>query len=276
VGDVSASSATCRAKQRLEEIRAKARPAAVRAVELDPSLPEAHLALGSVLWLYDWDWTASSRHLRRALELDPRNATAHLLYGQQRLAAGHFTEAATFTDQALAYEPVSRFINMSALRTYYYTRRFDALISHATATLAGGEGESLPAAVRRTIVHAYLLLGRAGDAAREAETLTGGSAADVEIRATIAAAAGRRDEAVVALDRLREMSLGGYVSPIHVARLACALERGDEALRALEDGCRLRDLDLLFLRVDPRFEVLYDEARFIDLVRRVGIPDAPG
>jgi serine/threonine protein kinase len=254
---------------------AKVRPAALRAVELGPELPEAHLALGSVLWLFDWDWAGGSMHLRRALELDPHNPGANLIYGQQCLATGRFAEAAAASTRALERDPASRFVNLTLLRGYHLARRFHEVIQHVTRTLSITERERGGATPRRALASAYLELGNLAEATRVAEGMDEGTPADLSMRGCIDAVAGRTEGALAALDRLRALSRASYVPPILLARVACSLGHADEAIAFLEEGFRAREIELPFLRVEPRFDGLRGDPRFQELIRRVAIPEPP-
>jgi len=110
----------------------KAKAAALRALELDPDLAEAHTSLALVTWLYDWDWEAADREFRRALNLDPGYVTGHQWYGLYLGEMGRADESIAHERRALELDPVSLPVHASVGRVYFWARRYDEALQYYT------------------------------------------------------------------------------------------------------------------------------------------------
>lgn len=107
----------------------KAKEYALKALEIDPDLSEAHTSLAYTLAFYDWDWPGAERAFKRAIELDPNYATAHQWYGEYLIAMGRFEEARAEHDKALELNPTSLIFHMELASVFYVTRQFDESIA---------------------------------------------------------------------------------------------------------------------------------------------------
>ena len=117
------------------EAMPKAKQAALRALELDESLAEAHTSLGRVLQVYDWDWAGAEKEFKRAIELNPRYAVARQWYGGYYDRLGRSTEAVFERKVALELDPLSLIINFELGTSYYYSREYDKAIEQFKKTL---------------------------------------------------------------------------------------------------------------------------------------------
>src|SRR4029077_12919251 len=111
------------------EFMQKARAAALRALELDDSLPEAHAALALIVQDYDWDWQTAGKEYRRAIELNPNYATAHHWYAEHLTWLGRFDEALRESERARQLDPLSLIIAADNGATLYYSRQYDRAIA---------------------------------------------------------------------------------------------------------------------------------------------------
>jgi TolB-like protein/DNA-binding winged helix-turn-helix (wHTH) protein/Tfp pilus assembly protein PilF len=249
----------------------RARAAAMRALELDDSLAEAHTSLAFASMNYDWDWSTAEREFRKAIELNPNYANAHHWYGDYLSAVGRHEQAIAESRRALELDPLSPIINAWFGWRYFFARQYDLAIEQYLKTL-----EMDPA-----FVPAHLVLGqgyeqksmpeKAIDELKKAVSLSGGSSLYVSSLAHAYAIAGRRSEAEVLLRQMNERAQHTYVPSFHIAIIYAGLGQKDQALVWLEKGYQERSTWMVWLKVDPRLDVLRSDPRFKDLLRRVGL-----
>lgn len=258
------------------EAMPKAAAAARKALELDPTLPEAHAALGLVLHHYDWNWGEAERSYQRALELNPDYSTALLRYAWLLLARGRAADALARISRAqeIAEEldphllVVIRATRAAAL---YYARNFDAAIAECRAALALDKNDFL--------LH-YLL----GCAQLRKGALRAGLATFLEAKAAwrdvplvaagvglAQAIAGRKKHAVAILERLEELRKQRYIPAIYIGVLCAGLRDFDRAFKWLDRAFEERADGLVLLNADPMVDGMRKEQRFQSLVRRLGL-----
>jgi tetratricopeptide (TPR) repeat protein len=250
----------------------KAKLNAVKAIELDDTLAEAHTSLAFATLLYDWDWSSAEQAFLRALALNPDYSTAHHWYAEYLTFVGRVEEAMEVARNILSLDPLSPIIHTLVGWVHFYARDYDRAIEVLEGTLA----------LDRDFVPALLWLGlsqeRKGSFERAAATLQ--RAVDLEGEGPtvssglgrVLAVSGDGAGARVQLERLLERAARTYVPAYHIAALHAALGRTEEMLRCLEEALRQRDLWLLFLRIDPVWDSVREDAGFAEIVRRVGLP----
>jgi tetratricopeptide (TPR) repeat protein len=247
-----------------------ARRAAARALDADPSLAEGHNALAEVLKGYEWSWTASELHYRRALSIDAACASAHHGYAQLLLCLGRHAEAIAHIESARRADPVSPAITSYVPYVYLATRRYDRALQEAKRAI---ELEPYAPLAYWVLGRAYLFSG-----CREAaiETLARGSELAGHASMWMSelcyaqGAAGDRSGAARLAAALHERSSREYVSPFDLA-IAC-IGAGD--LSAAHDQLD-QAFDQRIMRIvglgDPEFDRLGKKRR--SLLRRLGLPD---
>ncbi|MEA2564107.1 MAG: hypothetical protein QOH06_5611 [Acidobacteriota bacterium] len=249
-----------------EEVRQRARSAALQAVAIDPGLGEAHLAMALVRCLLDWDWDGAERSFHQALALDPEQAWSHDYYGLFLMLMGRFREALPILERAVHLNPI-RIAAKGDLGLYHlFTGAVEGSLSHHRRAL-----ELDPFCGLKRVDYARTLE-RAG---RPDEAIAEGRATlqidDVPwARVWLARAhalAGRPEEA-----RRILVPLGtAGVSPVFPALIHAALGEPAEALVLLDDARARRSPWMAFLRVEPGFDALREERGFARLQRRVGL-----
>jgi serine/threonine-protein kinase len=250
----------------------RAKAEALKALELDDDLAEAHTSLAWVTFLYEWDWEAADREFRRAIELNPSYATAHQWYAWLLMALGRTEDGLAEGRASLEADPASVSIRRTLGWLYYYAgRSADALVHlrHAVALQPNAE-ES-----HRVLGLALTQDGQfdaAVDALREALSLGPESAYTKAAIAYLASVTGRLDETKRMLDELEEHATEAYVSPVAFATVHVALGNTDRALASIEQAYQERRGWLAYLNVEPILEPLRSDPRFADLVRRMGLP----
>ena len=251
----------------------RAKAAAERALEIDNQLADAHTSLAKVKTDYDWDWPGAEESFKRALELNPNYATAHHWYALHLMAMGQFEESAAEIKLAQQLDPLSLSINASTGLPFYWSRRYEKAIERFRRTL---ELElSFPLA-HVLLGQAYAQKGMFGEAIAElsrARELDGTPRARAILAYTLAVA-GQREEASMILAELQEMASDKYVSPYFIGLIYTALGDQDKALTWLENAYEERSGWLVWLNVDPKLDSLRSDARFVELVKRVGLPEA--
>ncbi len=254
-----------------KEALEKARTAALKAVELDETVGEAHNVLGIVKRAIDWDYPGAEREFRRAIELNPGHATAHQWFAESLMGMGRVDESFDELRRAQELDPLSLPGKTSAALLHYYARRYDQAIEHSRRVL---ELDPNFAMAREHLARAYI---QKGMHAQAIEVLrAGGGASDTNPRLVAAlgialAAAGMTDEARGKLVELQELSRGRYVSPYYMALVHAAIGETDSAFECLRRACDDRSADLRFFKVDPALDTLRSDPRFDDLLRRMNL-----
>ncbi len=248
--------------------------AARRAVELDPSLSEAHAALGFAL-SGRFNWAEGERHFLRALELNPNSALAHLRYGSQLSQQGSFDESIRHARRGIELDPVTPIYQFSLGWGLYFARRFDECLEQYQDMIAAHPLNPMAyfglAWVARHVGRHDEALG----AMKRAEELSNGSLMMTTGRGQAYAAAGMRREAEEVLAKLAELPAGAYVIPYHVALIHHYLGDREGTLLALEGAFEQRDLWLVWVGVEPAFDNLRSDARLRRLLELTGLVRGP-
>ena len=247
----------------------KSRAAALRAIELDETLAEAHVALANLKLSYEWNWEEAEREFKRALELNANSARAYSGYGSYLQARGRFNEAIAARRQAQKLEPLSPDLTANVGYPYYYAHQYDQAIACYREAL-----EMDP-----NYFWASLWLGQVFvqqgkyDAAiieiNKAVNLSGRNVRTVASLAHAYAVSGKKDEAVKLLDELKQRSANTYVAPYFIALVLAGLGENDAAFQWLEKAYQERFPYLYLLKVEPVFYGLHSDLRFAALLKKV-------
>jgi serine/threonine protein kinase/tetratricopeptide (TPR) repeat protein len=246
----------------------RARAAALKALELDPDLAEAHTSLAMVTYRYYWDWPKAESEFRRAIELNPNYATAHQWYGEFLTVQGRFAEGSVATRKAEELDPLSVIISSDIATNLLLSRRYDEAIRQYRNTLT--------VAPDFPLVHALLGLaliesGQPDDALKHLGRATelDDFADFVAFHAYGLGKAGRREEARKRLEQLRALSQSREISPVAFAVCHLALGEKPAALAELRKGVDQRADWLVYTRVEPIFDSLREEAEFMRMQREI-------
>jgi TolB-like protein/DNA-binding winged helix-turn-helix (wHTH) protein/Tfp pilus assembly protein PilF len=251
----------------------EAKAAALKALEIDGTLAEAHSSLAMVHLLYDWDLAASEKEFRRALELDPEYTTAHHWYSHCLIALGRTDESLAESKRALELEPLNLVVGVHLGWHYLYARQYDQAIEQFRKTL---ELDPAFPQAQRYAAWAYLQKGMRQEAITSLRAALGLLGRDPEVEGELGHApgvAGRRAEALAMLEGLRQLSSTRYVSPYSVALVHAGLGDRDQALAWLEKAYVERSDYMVYLNREPMLDGLRSDPRFAALVRRVGLPN---
>jgi len=255
-----------------KEAYQKAREAALKALEIDDKLAEAHASMAFVKMLSDWDWGSTEKEFKRAIELNPKYSTAHHWYAFYLFFRARFDEALAEMEKALELDPFSLIINCDLGWALYYTRQYDRAIEALKKTL-----EMDP-----NFVSAHSFLGRvylqksmhkeALAEFRKEKEPSRGWMQDVETLVGIAhMRMGKKKEAQKILEDMIDRSKHEYVSPYHIALLCFNLGENELGFEWLDKAYKERDHWLLYLKTEPMFDSVRSDPRFTKLLKKVGL-----
>jgi TolB-like protein/DNA-binding winged helix-turn-helix (wHTH) protein/Flp pilus assembly protein TadD len=248
----------------------KAKAAAIKALELDSALGEAHNSLAFVLDGFDWDFDSAGREFRRAIELNPGYATAHHWYAWHLSLLGRYDEAIAEMRKAENLDPLSLIINADLAELLVLAHSYDESIQQSHKTI---EMDPNFALAHNQLAQAYLQKHMYDDAAAElqkAVQLSGGSPTFIANLARAYAVSGKRSEAEKLLSDLKKRSNPGYSNASEIAMIYSSLGNTDQAMDWLEKGYEERFNPGVLLR--PGFDPLRSDSRFQNLVHRIGLP----
>jgi tetratricopeptide (TPR) repeat protein len=246
----------------------EAKSAALKALELDNELAEAHAALAEALLFHDWNWTEAEREYKLAIKLNPNYSSGLLFYAWLLLTQDRFDEASQSLRKAQRIDPGSLTLKTVMGLPYYYQRRYERAIEHYSQAL---EMDADFAQAHYYLGEALILQGRYDDAvAAFRHVAPVHPQQSLTLEAFAQARAGREDEARRILQDLTELSAERYISPYCLARIHVGLRDFENAFAELERGVAERACWMIFLRVDPFLDELRNDPRFPELLRLVG------
>ncbi len=252
----------------------KAKQMAMRALELDDSLGEAHATLGLIAENFEHDWGGAEREYRRALELSPNYATAHQWYGEYFSLLGRFDESLAEMKIARDLDPLSLVIIKDSGEVYYHARKYDQAIEFYRKALDMDSHFNL---ARRYLASAYLQKQEFSSAIAELETVTKEEKNHDTLSelAFAYALSGRREEAEKILRDMKGMSARPSSQACNYAIVYTGLGNKDKAFEWLERAYREGAGALTGLKADPRWDSLRGDPRFADLLKRIGADAGP-
>lgn len=250
----------------------KAKAAARRALEIDDTLAEAHTAMAAVLMDYDWNLPESNREFERAIELNPNYANAHHWYASENLTImGEFDKGLAEMRRAQELDPLSLIINANLGKAYFNARRYDESIGQLRKTI---EIDQTFFVAHHYLGSAYAMKGAFSEALAEYQKAHQLNEYDPHVMALtgrLYAVMGKRAEALAVLAKLKAVAKERYVPDYSVALVYAALGDNDHAFDLLEKGYREHSVDMLTLYYDPLIDNLRSDARFANLLRRIGL-----
>ena len=250
----------------------KAKEAALKALELDPGLAEAHASLAYVKVYYEWDWQGAEVEFRRALELQPSHADLHHRYSRYLTTLGRHDDALAELRRAQELDPLSRLLQANLGMIHYFARRYDEAIEHLLRTL---ELDPKFTTAYWGLGLSYQQKGMMKESLLALEKARELSPRSVNIAASLGnayAVSGDRSKARAILDELQRQAKQKYVSAFQMALIHVGLGENDEAIRWLEQAYDERATLLTYVGSDPRFDPLREDPRFRALIRRIRLP----
>jgi TolB-like protein/DNA-binding winged helix-turn-helix (wHTH) protein/tetratricopeptide (TPR) repeat protein len=251
----------------------KARTAALKALEIDSDLAEAHTSVAMIKFCQDWDWAGAEEGFQRAVSLNPNYVTAHHWYALLMATTGRLDEARAEIERAVKLDSLSSLMRTAAgWRVYAAARQYEQA---AHELRLGIELDPLSGTARRRLGAVYVLTGKHEEAIaelREGVRLSGGTPIAQADLGHAYGVAGMRAEARKVLDELRQLSRSHYVDATRFALIYTGLGEKDRAMEWLEKAYQRRDMGLIMLPPDPRFDPLRNDPRYQSLLRRMKLP----
>jgi len=259
------------------ETMPKARAAARRALELDPSLAEAHTSLAYTHLYYDWDWAAAERAFRSALTINPNYATAHHWYHEFLTAMGRVDEQMAEILLAQELDPLSLIINTDVGWGLYYGRAYDQAVDQLRRTLELDDTFAVAHLILGLVYAQQRRLDEAAAAVQRAIDLTADAPSTFALAALgyIHALAGRSTDAWSVSERLERFPRARYAADYCRAVILAGLHDHDAACERLDAAVGERYDRLIYLNVEPMFDGLRDHPRFRSVAAAVGLPPVP-
>ena len=256
----------------------KAKAAAQKAVDADPTLAEAYTSRAFVRLAYDWDWLGAQSDFQQALKLNPKYPTAHQWYASYLMQMGKFNLAKDEIEEAHKLDPLSPIISANSGLYSYYEKNYDDAIAKYKTTLQSDPDFWV---ARHYLALAYVQKGMHDDAIVELRKLikapASGAIPDQVIEAESEASAslgfaygmaGKKDEARAILNQLEALSKKRYVSPLYFAIVYAGMKDNDKAIEYLNKAFEARHPGLVLIRIEPMFDGLRADERFKALIKR--------
>ena len=239
----------------------RARDAALKALQLDPSLAEAHAALGMVACHYDYDWPTAEKEYKKAFELNPNYASAHQYYALGLMAHGRFAEANAQLEIARRLDPLALIVDVDLALLRKFQRDFEGVISVSKSILQRDPDYHLGYSMLTTGYYCERRWDdwRAADAKVSQGDFWG------------AMASGQSDSIERAIRNVTDQAKAGSRRPYDVAHFALVMGNRSLALDWLEKSYLHHDYWMLFINVDPEYDVIRSDPRFQAVIHRLGV-----
>jgi serine/threonine protein kinase/Tfp pilus assembly protein PilF len=253
----------------------KAKAAAMKALELDDTLAEAHAALAYAAF-FDWDWPTAEREFKRAIELNPNSALAHDRYAECLKTRRRFDESMTEAQRAQELDPLSPEIVAQLGNVHFMARQYDDAIAQFQKAL--DLNPNIPV-VRAMLAFAYAMKRMYPQALAEYDKISdqdkmtaAGNQFVAGMLGWLNAVSGRRTDALKIAQEFNDLSAHAYVDFYWPGAIYAGLGDKDEAFRLLEKSYQEHAATMPYLAVDPFWDGLRSDPRFADLLRRMGLP----
>ena len=247
----------------------KAKLALNKALELDESLAEAHVSQ-ALLMMNDWDWSGAEREFKRAFELNPNLAEAHLNYANLLSRFGRHEESIAEVRRAQQIDPLDLRMRVGEPLSLFFARRYDEALQKLDSLLKLAPDNETALIFR---AYTYDALGKYNEAIADYKKFVsmGDTTASTQCYLGYSLAqAGRKSEAQVILEKLKTTK--EYVSPAELAVLYAGVGDKEGAIASLEKAYASHDLQMQYLTIDPHYDSLRSDPRFVELIRKVGLP----
>ena len=248
-----------------------AKAAAIRALELDDTLAESHIAVGLIAFWYDWKWREAEKRYQRAMAIDPNNPLPYFYYAHLNSNSGRHEDAILMGKRARELDPLSLITNSLEGQFNFYGGRYEEAISRLQKTLE----------LEPTFWHPHLILsmvytekGMFTEAVAEADQaakLAGGNVQAMSMKGYALAKSGKLAEARAVLAELQQVALTRYVAAYNFALIHNALGETDAAFEYLEKAFAERSVLIVFLQVDPQWGNLKNDKRYQEVLLRTGL-----
>jgi serine/threonine protein kinase/Tfp pilus assembly protein PilF len=250
----------------------QAKAEAMKALAIDDSLGEAHLALAMVRTFYDWDWAGAGQEFQRAIELNPEDPEAHHLYSHYFLYLGRTAESLAESKRALELDPLSVDLAFHMAWHYHFMREDDQAIEQARKALELDPNSSQAHLQLALAYEGKRMLPQAIAEYQKVRALSPESVLGLPDLGYVYAISGQRAEARQILDQLLGLSKRQYIPETSLAVIYQGLGERDRALEWLEKAWEEHAPGACILKVDPRYDSLRSDPRFQNILRRMNFP----
>jgi Flp pilus assembly protein TadD len=254
----------------------RAKDAAAAAVRGNASLGETQLAVGYLNWALDWDWKAAETAYRLAIRLDPSNAAGHRSLGHALSQKGQHAEAESAMRRTRELEPLEPLTYALSAQVAFQARQYPAAVEHARRAIL----------IDSQFWIGYMQLGQAYEqmgqpdlalaALTDAARFSGNNSKVTSLRGYLLAKTGRFNEAREVLRRLESDSRERYVPPVAIALVHAGLGEREAVMEWLAKAYDARDVHLIYLTVDPKWDLYRADPRFQALLTRCGFTASTG
>jgi TolB-like protein/Tfp pilus assembly protein PilF len=249
----------------------RAKISALRALEIDPNLPEAHEVLAVIEHTYDWDVPGAEARFKRAIKLNPNYATAHYHYSYLLAELGRSDEAIREATDALVRDPMSPLLNAGLAFVFLLAHRYDQCIEQTLTAMEVDPGMMLTYLTLGTAYEQKGMYSEAIAAYEKGNALGGPVAIQKAFIGHVHASSGNLAKAWEIVRELTELSESSYVPEFNKAVVYDGLRETDLAIESLQKGYANRNTHLVFLKVHPQLENIRDDPRFQEIERRIGL-----
>jgi serine/threonine protein kinase/Tfp pilus assembly protein PilF len=250
----------------------KAKAAALKALQFDENLAEAHTSLAAPLWLHDWRWAEAETEFTRSLKLGPAYPTANHWYAEYLMTMGQHEESIAKIRHSLELDPLSLIINVAVAWSLYHGRQYDEAIEQLRKTIELDPNYPVAHWILGLV---YRKTDRNEMAIVEGEkgvATSGGSPLMQAALAQTYGMANKIEEAREILERLTLLAKQQYVASYFLAGIHIGLGENTQAIEYLERAYEEKSHWLIYLHLDPGMDNLRGEPRFINLLGRIGLP----
>lgn len=251
------------------EMMPKAKAAALRAIELDDTLAEAHANLGHIYFWYEWNWNAAELQHQRALELDPNSVDALQFYAHLLSCLGRHTEALAKIKRAREIDPLNLRVGAIEGMLLLHAGQTDEAVSRLQKTLELNPNHRIALMMAARAYIEKGMFAEAVAATDKAREISSANSEPIAYGTYALAKSSKLTEARTTLDELLKSSATRHVPPYSIALIYNALGESEKALDYLEKAFTEKDVRMVWLKVEPKWNNLRNEPRFIELMRRM-------
>jgi DNA-binding winged helix-turn-helix (wHTH) protein/TolB-like protein/Tfp pilus assembly protein PilF len=253
-----------------EQVVPLSKAATLRALEIDETLPEAHVALGLIYFWYEWDWAAAEKEYLRALELNANSSEAHFAYAHVLSNSGRHEMALAEIRRARELDPLSFVTNALEGQILFFAGKHDEALDRLQKTIDLNPNFWLAHLFISRVYTEKGMHAEAIAAAKKAKDVSGNSQSDAYRAYALSRSSrsGQQAEARAVLEELLKLSQERYVPPYNLAVIYNALGENEKALEYLEKGFGEKDVRMVFLKVEPMWNTLRSNPRFVALLQR--------
>lgn len=266
---------------RAKDYLPQAKQAALKALELDPDLAEAHASFGAAIFYWDYDWAGAEKAYKRAIELDPKYATACLWYGELLSLSGRHDEAISEISKAVELEPFSMIINREKVKYLRYAKRFDEALSLNKKVNEMFPDQAIFHDLNGTIFEAQANYAQAFEEYWQSAKAAEGSNPDELTAMRDSFEKGgwesfqkrAQEQFLASINAERGKDPNKYIAAINYSTAYAYGKDKEKTLEYLNKAIEERSMAVLYLKVAPQYFFLHDDPRFKELVSKVGIPE---